>query len=123
MVAADRFMAKDTLCADVVLPSTTHFEINSYQRYPDYVRLRRKLIEPIGEARNDLLIIAGLSNRLGFGHLYPQTEEETIEKAFSNNLGLLKKLKKSEDGVAIEIIDERVKAYRELLLELYRALL
>lgn len=111
MVTIDRFMTKDALYADVVLPATTHFEIDSYQRYPGYARLRRKVIEPIGESRNDMLIFAGLANRLGFGHLYPQTEEEIVERAFSDNQELLRKLKQSPDGVEIHTIERNYKKY------------
>ncbi|AFS79675.1 molybdopterin oxidoreductase BisC [Gottschalkia acidurici 9a] len=116
MVVIDRFMTKDALFADVVLPATTHFEIDSYQRYPGYARLRRKVIEPVGQARNDMLILGELANRLGFGHLYPQTEEEIIEKAFSGNPELLKKLRESEDGVEVPIPECKYKKYESGLL-------
>lgn len=118
MVVVDRFMTKDSLYADVVLPATTHFEINSYQKYPGYVRLRKKLIEPIGETKNDLLIISELANRLGFGNLYPKTEEEILEKAFSNNKELLKKLKENEEGVSISSDERKYKKYETGLLRI-----
>ena len=116
MIVIDRFMTKDALFADVVLPATTHFEIDSYQRYPGYVRLRRKVIEPVGEARNDMLILGELANRLGFGHLYPQTEKEIIQKVFSYNPELLKKLIKSEDGVEVSTPERKYKKYESGLL-------
>ncbi|UCD22648.1 MAG: cysteine desulfurase NifS, partial [Chloroflexota bacterium] len=34
-----------------------------------------RMIEPEGEARSDYLIMAELARRLGYGHLFPQTEE------------------------------------------------
>lgn len=116
MVVIDRFMTKDTLYADVVLPATTYFEINSYQKYPGYTRLRHRLLEPIGEARNDLLILGQLANRLGFGHLYPQNEEEIIERAFSNNKELLKELKDNRDGVEVPAKAREYKKYEKGLL-------
>ncbi|MEN6349433.1 MAG: molybdopterin-dependent oxidoreductase [Syntrophomonas sp.] len=102
MVVIDLFLTKDALFADVVLPSATYFEINSYQRYPGgYMRLRRKVIEPVGEAKNQVLIMGELAKRLGLGHLYPQTEEEILTKAFSKKPELLARLKESEDGLKI----------------------
>lgn len=100
MVVIDRFMTKDALYADVVLPATTYFEIDSYQRYPGgYTRLRHKVIEPVGEAKNDILIMGELAKRLGFGELYPQSEEEVLTRAFARDPELLARLKENEDGV------------------------
>ncbi|MBC3889704.1 molybdopterin-dependent oxidoreductase [Acetobacterium paludosum] len=102
MVVIDRFMTKDALFADVILPATTYFEIDSYQRYPGgYFRLRRKVIEPVGEAKNDVLIMGELAKRLGFGHLYPQSEEEILTRGFAKNPELLGRLKESEDGIQL----------------------
>ncbi|GBE30915.1 cysteine desulfurase [bacterium BMS3Bbin04] len=61
------------------------FEIDSYVTYGSIFRLREKVIEPVGEARNDYLIMAELANRLGYGHLYPQTEEELIDFAMQGS--------------------------------------
>lgn len=77
-VCIDRQLTADAAYADIVLPATTMFEIDSYMVYGPIFRLREKLVEPVGEARNDYLIMAELANRLGYGHLYPQTEEELI---------------------------------------------
>ncbi|MFQ6613706.1 MAG: IscS subfamily cysteine desulfurase, partial [Fidelibacterota bacterium] len=46
--------------------------------YGPLFRIREKIIEPVGEARNDYLIMAGLAERLGYGHLYPQSEEDVL---------------------------------------------
>jgi anaerobic selenocysteine-containing dehydrogenase len=78
LVTIDRQLTADAAYADVVLPATTMFEIDSYMVYGPLFRLREKLIEPVGEARNDYRIMAGLARRLGYGHLYPQTEEELL---------------------------------------------
>lgn len=78
LVCIDRQLTADAAYADIVLPATTMFEIDSYVTYGPIFRLREKLIEPLAEARNDYLIMAGLAQRLGYGHLYPQTEEEMI---------------------------------------------
>jgi len=78
LVCIDRQLTADAAYADIVLPATTMFEIDSYITYGPIFRLREKVIEPVGEARSDYLIMAELARRLGYGHLYPQTEEEVI---------------------------------------------
>ena len=78
LVCVDRQLTADAAYADIVLPATTMFEIDSYMVYGPIFRLREKVVEPVGEARNDYLIMAELANRLGYGHLYPQTEQEMI---------------------------------------------
>ena len=84
LVCVDRFLNADALYADMVLPATTYFENVSYCGYPalnpfpDAIQYRQRLIEPIGESMNDYLIYAKLAERLGYGHLYPQTEEEMV---------------------------------------------
>jgi len=84
-VSIDRQMTADAAYADIVLPATTMFEIDSYMVYGPIFRLREKMIDPVGEARNDYLIMAELAQKLGYGHLYPQTEKEMIEFALSNS--------------------------------------
>jgi cysteine desulfurase NifS len=78
LACIDRQMTADAAYADIVLPATTMFEIQSYMVYGPIFRLREKMIEPVGEARNDFLIMAELARRLGYGHLYPQSEEELL---------------------------------------------
>ncbi|MEE9464597.1 MAG: molybdopterin-dependent oxidoreductase, partial [Candidatus Neomarinimicrobiota bacterium] len=62
-VCIDRQMTADAAYADIVLPATTMFEIESYMVYGPIFRLRERLIEPVGEARNDYLIMAQLASR------------------------------------------------------------
>jgi anaerobic selenocysteine-containing dehydrogenase len=61
-----------------VLPATTAFEQESYCYYGNALRLREKMIEPVGEARSGYQIMAELAKRLGYGHLYPQNQEELM---------------------------------------------
>ncbi|MFC1924693.1 IscS subfamily cysteine desulfurase [Chloroflexota bacterium] len=81
LACIDRQLTSDAAYADVVLPATTMFENLSYMTYGPIFRLRERVIEPVGEARNDYLIMSGLADYLGYGHLYPQTEEEMIRLA------------------------------------------
>ncbi len=85
VVTIDRQLTADAAFADIVLPATTMFEINSYMVYGSIFRLREKLVEPVGEARNDYLIMAELAERLGYGHLYPQSEEEVVRFALKGS--------------------------------------
>ncbi len=77
-VCIDRQMTVDAAYADIILPATTMFEIDSYMVYGPIFRLREKMVEPVGEARNDYIIMAELAERLGYGHLYPQSENELL---------------------------------------------
>jgi cysteine desulfurase NifS len=85
VVTIDRQLTADAAYADIVLPATTMFENDSYMVYGPLFRLREKVIEPVGEARNDYLIMAELATRLGYGHLYPQSEEELIRFALEGS--------------------------------------
>jgi cysteine desulfurase NifS len=79
LACIDRQMTADAAYADIVLPATTMFEIQSYMVYGPIFRLREKMIEPVGEARNDFMIMAELAKRLGYGQLYPQSEDELLD--------------------------------------------
>jgi anaerobic selenocysteine-containing dehydrogenase len=85
VVCIDRQLTADSAYADIVLPATTMYEIESYMTYGPIFRIREKAVEPVGEARNDFLILAELAKRLGYGHLYPQTEEEILKHALKDS--------------------------------------
>jgi cysteine desulfurase NifS len=85
LVTIDRQLTADAAYADLVLPATTMFEIDSYMVYGPIFRLREKVIEPVGEARNDTLIMAELARRLGYGDVYPQTENDLIRHALDGS--------------------------------------
>ena len=81
LVCVDRYHTADSAYADIVLPACTGYEITSFMRYGPLFRIREQVVEPEGEARSDFLILAELAQRLGYGHLYPQTEEAALERA------------------------------------------
>jgi cysteine desulfurase NifS len=81
LVCIDRFFTADAAYADIVLPATTYYEIESYMVYGPLFKIRERVIEPEGEARHGFFILAELAERLGYGHLYPQTEEEVLRHA------------------------------------------
>jgi anaerobic selenocysteine-containing dehydrogenase len=99
LAVIDVFMTAEARFADVVLPAATDFEITSYQHYPGYVRLRKPVVPPVGEARHNLLILGAIAKRLGYGELFPQTEEEILKMGFARNPELLRELKKKPLGV------------------------
>ncbi|MFQ5876333.1 MAG: aminotransferase class V-fold PLP-dependent enzyme [Acidobacteriota bacterium] len=101
LVCIDRQLTADAAYADIVLPATTMFEIDSYMVYGPIFRLREKLIEPVGEARNDYLIMAELAKRLGYADLFPQTEEEMIRLALRGSGFSLEEVKASGGTVKL----------------------
>lgn len=81
LVCIDRFFTADAAYADLVLPAATYYEIESYMVYGPLFRIRERVVEPEGEARHGFFILAELAKRLGYGHVYPQTEEAVLRHA------------------------------------------
>lgn len=106
-VTADRFLTKDALYADVVLPATTHFEDYSYMTYPTMARIRERLVEPIGESRSNVGILRGLAEKMGFGHLYPRDAKEMIEWKFKGREDLLEAMRNNPLGAEKPKAQER----------------
>jgi len=79
VVCIDRQLTADMAYADIILPASTLFEVKSYMTYGSLFRIREQMIEPRGESRSDLFIMAELAQRLGYGDLYPQDSEELLE--------------------------------------------
>ena len=83
LVCIDVNMTADCAYADIVLPAATWYEIESYMRYGSLFRIRERVIEPVGLSRNAFFILARLANELGYGHLYPQNEDELLRHALA----------------------------------------
>ena len=81
MAVVDRFMPEEGAWADVILPATTYYEIDSYQIYRNHIRLRHKVIEPVGQSMNDSLILGSVAERLGYGGAFPRSEKQIIRNA------------------------------------------
>jgi anaerobic selenocysteine-containing dehydrogenase len=101
LVTINRFPTADSQYADLMLPATTMFEIESYMTYDNYVQLRQRVIEPLGEARNDYLIFAELARRLGYGERWPQSEEALIRDALSELPVSLEQLRANPQGLSL----------------------
>ena len=101
LIVIDRFLTNEALYADIVLPATTMFEITSHKRYPGHLSFREKVIPPVGEAKNDYLILAELGKALGYGDCYPQSEEEMLKFVFDQSPVSLEELRSKPEGIAL----------------------
>jgi anaerobic selenocysteine-containing dehydrogenase len=111
LVVVNRFATADAHFADLLLPATTMFEIESYMIHDGYVQLRQQVIEPLGEARNDYLIFAELAQRLGYGHLWPQTEEVMVARALQGTGVTLEELRTHPEGIQYAEPEMRYRKY------------
>lgn len=95
LVCVDRHLTADAAYADLVLPATTMYETESYMTYGPIFRIRERVIDPVGEARPDTLIMGELARRLGYGHLFPQTEEEALRHVLKGSGFTLEEVRKA----------------------------
>jgi cysteine desulfurase NifS len=56
----------------------------------------------LGEARSDYLILAELAKRLGYGHLYPQTEEELLRHVLKGSGFTLEEVREAGGTVSVD---------------------
>jgi cysteine sulfinate desulfinase/cysteine desulfurase-like protein/anaerobic selenocysteine-containing dehydrogenase len=102
LVCIDRQFTADAAYADLVLPACTYYEIQSYMVYGSLFKIRERMIEPLGEARSDLFIMAELARRLGYGHLYPQNEEELLRHVLKGSGFTPEQVRKAGGMVSIK---------------------
>ena len=80
LIVVDRYPTEECRFADVVFPSVTLFETYKPVMNTDgKVTLIEPIIKPVGECRDDSLILAGIAKKLGVGDDYPETDEEFRE--------------------------------------------
>jgi anaerobic selenocysteine-containing dehydrogenase len=101
LIVIDRFLTNEAFYADVVLPATTMFEITSYKRYPGHLSYRERVIPPVGEAKNDYVIMAELAKALGYGDRYPQSEEAMLQFVFGKSPIPLEQLRSTPKGIPL----------------------
>ncbi len=116
LVTIDRQLTADAAYADIVLPATTGFENTSYMTYGSMFRIRERLIDPVGEARNDLLILGELARRLGYGHLYPQSEEQLLEYVLSGSGFSVDDVREAGGAVSVPSVMMQYKKWEKGLL-------
>ncbi len=111
LVVVNRFPTADAQFADVLLPAATLFETQSYMVYEGYIQLRSRVIGPLGEARSDYLIFAELAHRLGYGHLWPRTEDGLVERALGDSGITLGALRARPQGIRFAEPEMRYRKY------------
>lgn len=80
LIVLDQYPTEDMRFADVVFPACTGFE--TYRPDMDEngnTNWLEPVIEPVGETRDDSIILGGIARRLGLGDEYPETVEELKE--------------------------------------------
>jgi anaerobic selenocysteine-containing dehydrogenase len=111
LVVVNRFPTADSQYADIILPATTLFEIESYMEHEEHVIYRRRVIPPVGESRNDYLIFAELTERLGYGHHWPQTETGVIAHALRGTGISIDELRAAPLGIHLPAAEMRYRKY------------
>jgi cysteine desulfurase NifS len=102
LVCINRQLTADAAYADIVLPATSYFENLSYMTYGSIFKIRERMIDPVGEARSDVLILAEIARRLGYGHLFPQSEKELINDVLRGSGFNLEQVRKAGGSVTKE---------------------
>ena len=102
LTCIDLNLTADCAYADLVLPAATWYEIESYMTYGPIFRIRERVIEPLGEARNAFFIFAELAARLGYGHLYPQNEAELLRHVLKGSPFTLEQVLSADGQVQLE---------------------
>lgn len=119
-VHADLFMNPSAEMADIVLPTTSPFESEALkigfeisEAACSLIQLRKKLVEPRGEARSDIQIIFDLACRLGFGQVFWDGD---IDAAYRHQLApsgvTLETLRENPAGVRVPL-QTRYQKYAE----------
>lgn len=110
LVCINRQLTADAAYADILLPATTYYENLSYMVYGSVFKIRERMIPSLGETRSDMIILAELSKRLGYGHLYPQSEEDIINQVLKGSGYTLEKVREAGGSVSVET---RMMEYRK----------
>ncbi len=116
LVSINRHHTADSAYADIVLPATTMYEITSYMTYGPVFKIREKVIDPLGEARNDYLILAELAERLGYGDKYPRTEEELLRHVLQGSGFTLEGVRENGGEVQIPTVMMQYKKWEKGML-------
>ena len=116
LVTIDRQLTADAAWADIVLPATTGYENTSYMTYGPMFRIRERLIEPVGEARNDLLILGELARRLGYGDLYPQSEEDLLAYVLNGSGFSVAEVRSAGGSISVPAVMMQYKKWEKGLL-------
>jgi len=111
LAVVNRFPTADSMYADLVLPATTGFEIESYMVHDGWVQHRARQIPPRGEARNDYLNFAELAQRLGYGERWPVSERAKVEQALAGLGVSYDELRANPAGLPFPVPERRYRKY------------
>ncbi|MCP4420316.1 MAG: molybdopterin-dependent oxidoreductase [Chloroflexi bacterium] len=111
LVVVNRFPTADGQFADLLLPAATPFESMSYQFHDGWAQLRSQVIEPLGDSRSDYSIFTELADRLGYGNLWPRTDEEKIRRGLEGTAVTLEQLQANPAGVPLAKTPMRYRKY------------
>ncbi len=82
IVTHDIFLTETCRYSDIVLPSSTFFEKAEIDAVPlkklRWIRIRRRVIEPVGEARSEAEFMIELARAMGYEKLFPFEDEDEI---------------------------------------------
>ena len=113
LACIDVQLTADAAYADVVLPAATMFEIQSYMTYGPIFRIRERVIPPLGESRNCFFIMTELARRLGYGHLYPQTEDALLSHVLEGTGFTADEVRASSGTVRIPTVPMRYRKWEK----------
>ena len=116
LVCVDRQLTADAAYADIVLPAATGYEVTSFTTYGPIFRIREKVVDPVGEARSDHLILTELARRFGYGDRYPQTEEDALRYVLEGSGFTLEEVRAAGGQVSIEPVIMQYKKWDKGLL-------
>ena len=109
LVVQDIFLTETAAFADVVLPATSFYEkTGTFTNSNRQVQLGRKVVEPPGDAREDLWIVQEIAKRLGLKWAYPSAAEvfEEMRSLMPSHIGISHARLEVEDCVTYPCASE-----------------
>jgi len=106
LVIVDLYRNDTAVFAHYALPAATFLEKLDLQApnvaIPRVVQLQKPVIPPLGESRSESWIIKALADKLGYGSLFCETDEQVMDRILSQ-MGLrTEELKNHPSGMVIE---------------------
>ncbi len=109
LVVQDIFLTETAGFADVVLPASAFYEkIGTFTNTDRRVQMGRQVVEPPGEARQDLWIIGQIARRMGcdWHHDTPQAVFEEMRQAMPSIAGMTWERLEQEDSLTYPLRHE-----------------
>ncbi len=82
VVVHDIFLTATCNYADIVLPASTFFEKSEIDAVPlkkyRWVRIKRRVVEPVGEAKSEAEFIIALARKMGYRDYFSYSSEDEI---------------------------------------------